>query len=242
MRWGRIWLCAWPGLARLWLQGHWRSLGVAVIFAVALNLTLIATLIWPALLGETYPLVAWPMLMVVWLVAALTSLQNVDRWSRVPEITVRAAEARSDDSAELADTLFIRAQREYLKGHWTEAATLLARQLQREPRDVESRLLLATLLRRRQQWEAAREQLSLLLRFDESINWKHEIDREQELIQRDQQESLEASEQNERDSSQVSESRAVDSDADLPTSIRPGPSKRDDSDDERDHESIRHAA
>lgn len=251
MRWSQVWLCAWPGLARLWLHGHWRSLCIAVIFAIALNLTLVATLIWPALLGETYPMVAWPALMVVWLVAMLTSLRNVDRWSQVPAISSRVAESRADDSTELGDTLFIRAQREYLKGHWTEAATLLTRELQRNPRDVESRLLLATLMRRRQEWEAAREQLSILLRFDESINWKHEIGREQELIERDQQESLEGSEPASGESVTVNDRQTGDGKSDLtsePTwdhanTTRAGHSEPANADDEdKNQKSTRRAA
>lgn len=83
---------------------------------------------------------------------------------------------------ERPDTLFIQAQREYLGGHWEESESLLNRRLDQVPRDIESRLLLATLLRHTRRLNEAREEILAIERFDESSEWNFEIDREKQLI------------------------------------------------------------
>jgi len=85
--------------------------------------------------------------------------------------------------SELApDTLFIQAQSEYLRGHWEEATGLLVRQIRKNPRDVEARLLLATLFRHTREYEKAKVELANAQKFDEAIEWRIEIDREFELL------------------------------------------------------------
>ena len=84
---------------------------------------------------------------------------------------------------EQPDTLFIQAQREYLGGHWEEAEMLLKRRIASAPRDMESRLLLATLFRHSRRFEQAGEQLTDMQRFDVSLEWDFEIDRERQLIE-----------------------------------------------------------
>ena len=81
------------------------------------------------------------------------------------------------------DTLFIRAQAEYLNGSWVEAERLLTRQLEENPRDVQSRLFLATLFRHTRRMKQAREQLVKIRKFDESVHWDFEIQREILLIE-----------------------------------------------------------
>ena len=94
-----------------------------------------------------------------------------------------AEEVKTDASA----TLFNQAQREYLKGHWEETEILLNRRLAKQPRDVEARLLLATMFRRSLRLEESLEQLDVMQRFDESARWLFEINRERELIELDRQ-------------------------------------------------------
>ena len=79
-------------------------------------------------------------------------------------------------------TLFNQAQREYLRGHWTEAESLLKRRLKLAERDIEARLLLATLFRHTERLDWASEQLLQLEKYDESVHWNFEIRRERELI------------------------------------------------------------
>ncbi|MDA8563475.1 tetratricopeptide repeat protein, partial [Mariniblastus sp.] len=84
---------------------------------------------------------------------------------------------------EITDTLFIQAQHEYLSGDWQAAESLLRQRLGRFPRDVESRLLLATLLRHDRRLEQASDQLDTMTKLDESHAWDFEIRRERRLIQ-----------------------------------------------------------
>ncbi len=87
------------------------------------------------------------------------------------------------DNPRQSDTLFIQAQREYLGGHWEEAEMLLRRCLQTTPRDIEARLLLSTMLRHSRRLEEASEELTTILKFDESSNWIFEIRREERLLE-----------------------------------------------------------
>lgn len=176
MRWGPTILCGWPGLARLWTKGHWPSLWIAIGFSLLVNLALISTFVWPQLLGESFPIVAWPLILVVWIAAGTVSYRSL------PELlSVGSAPDEVDPSRN--DTLFIRAQAEYLKGNWTEAQRLLVQQLEENSRDVQSRLLLATLFRHTRQIKLAHEQLTEIRKFDQSVHWDFEIQREQQLIE-----------------------------------------------------------
>jgi tetratricopeptide (TPR) repeat protein len=104
------------------------------------------------------------------------SYKSMPEWLETPKIAVA-------DERKQSDVLFIRAQQEYLRGDWDEAERLLRRCLQIWPRDIEARLLLATMLRHSRRLFDASEELAHLIKFDESINWISEIRREEELIQ-----------------------------------------------------------
>ena len=181
---GQLMLCGWPGLAHLWLRGGWASLALAIGFSVLLNIALVATFAWPTLLGNTFPAVAWAIIAVIWMSSVVLSYRMIGTWSALP---VMAAEVKEGEKTDFlheneSDTLFNRAQGEYLKGNWQEAESLLKRQLNRNDRDVEARLLIATLYRHTRQLELARTELDSLQRFDESIHWEFEIGHEYELI------------------------------------------------------------
>ena len=178
MGWGSLLVCCWPGLPGLWYRGRWSSLCIALVFAVLLNATLLVTFVWTGLVADdTIASLAWPTVLMIWLAAAWTSHRNLPDFMSVPDV---AAEMAEDE--ESSDALFIDARREYLRGHWAEAEGLLKRQIQRCPRDAESRLMLATLARHTRQFRVADEQLALLERFDQSLVWREEIARERELL------------------------------------------------------------
>ncbi len=176
MRWSPIILCGWPGLARLWTKGHWTSLWIAIGFSLLINLALVSTFVWPLLLGENFPYFAWPLILVVWFSSAWVAYRSL------PEL-LTVGSAPDELETERSDTLFIRAQGEYLKGNWDAAERLLARQLTDNHRDIQSRLLLATLFRHTRKMDLAREQISELGKFDESVHWDFEIQREKQLIE-----------------------------------------------------------
>jgi len=176
MDWGSRLLCGWPGLPGLWYRGHFSSLLLAIGFAIVLNLALITSFVWPHCLGETFPIVAWPTVLILWTVAAFVSV------STLPDV-MSVATTANVSADETTDTLFIQAQHEYLSGDWQAAESLLRQRLGRFPRDVESRLLLATLLRHDRRLEQASDQLDTIQKFDESHAWDFEIRRERRLIE-----------------------------------------------------------
>ncbi len=197
MRWGQFLLCGWPGLAHLWLRGSYPALVLAIGFALLLNLALVATFLWPALLGDVFPAIAWPVVCLTWLTSAATACRSVQHLSVPPMMNCQREQeqipeekndeidwTKPDQTGESAShTLFNQAQREYLMGHWSEATMLLRRRLDQTERDVEARLLLATLYRRTGQRERATEELKQMERFDDSVHWAFEISRERELIE-----------------------------------------------------------
>ena len=178
MTWSPIFLSAWPGLPRLWCRGQIPALIIAIVFALFVNLALVSTFIWPQLLGSRFPVLIWPPLLLFWAISTLSSLRTVANWSELPPV------AGPDDSL-LSDQMFVAAQHLYLIGQWagTEGAeTKLVCLLDAFPRDIEARLMLATLFRHSRRLDEASEQLDTLLKFDESVNWKLEIDRERMFI------------------------------------------------------------
>ena len=181
MNWGPAILCCWPGLPGLWYRGRWSSLVLAIAFAILLNLTIVASFVWTGIFrDEAYPSVAWPVLLVIWFTSAVIAKRNLpDVMSLTRSETITPNEDEIDGSV---DTLFIEARREYLKGHWEEARSLLLRQLKHYSRDIESRLMLATLYRHTRQFDDAVGQLNQLEKYDPAISWKNEIARERELL------------------------------------------------------------
>ncbi len=176
MNWGPVLLCGWPGLPGLWFRGYMSSLLLAVGFSILLNMALVSSFLWPWSLGETFPIFAWPVIFLIWMTSAAVAYKCLPDLMSVRKIP-------SQDDSQVSDTLFIHAQREYLGGHWTEAEILLRRCLSGNPRDIEARLLLATLLRHDRRLDEATEMLDEVLKFDESANWMFEIRREQMLIE-----------------------------------------------------------
>jgi tetratricopeptide (TPR) repeat protein len=179
--WGPALLCCWPGLPGLWYRGRWSSLVLAIGFSILLNLTVVASFIWTGIFqDEKFPAIAWPVLMLVWFCTTVLARRNLPD---VMSLTKDDLSTRlHDDSDDAIDTLFIDARREYLKGHWKEARGLLTRQLRHHPRDIESRLMLATLFRHTRQFDDAVAQLNQIEKYDPAINWANEIARERELL------------------------------------------------------------
>jgi hypothetical protein len=177
MNWGPVLLCCWPGLPGLWFRGRWSSLMLALIFSIVLNLAIISTFIWTGIfVDETFTAFAWPVIFSVWAAAAWIAFQTLPD---VMSVKSRVGQTVLDSS----DALFLDARGEYLRGHWDAAEQLLLKQLSQTPRDVESRLLLATLYRHTRKFDNAWRQLETLEMFDESQTWQPEIQRERKLLE-----------------------------------------------------------
>ncbi len=167
---GRRWATyLWPGLPQICGTASWSGLAVAVGFGLLVNLGLAASLLWSELLTDAVRTLVWGVVAIVWVGSALISLR-LDR--------LQAAERQEDGAG-----LFAEAIAEYLKGNWFETERRLRHLLKRNPRDVDARLLLATLLRHTGRLEEAACQLDALQRWDDAVKWDLEIHRERQLLQ-----------------------------------------------------------
>lgn len=162
--------CLWPGLAPLWWRGRWSGLVSALVFAAGLNLLLTATFVWPEWVERPWLELGWLALGGVWLVACWRS------WRELPTLV-------DDQIDAVAQTLFVQAQTEYLKGNWYDAEKLLEQLLARRPRDIEGLLLLATLQRHADRPDEALATLERLERLNGSARWLLEIAQERQKIE-----------------------------------------------------------
>ena len=157
----------WPGLQDLWNEGSGAGLALAVGFTALVNLLLMATLIWTDWLGEGMRWIGWIVAAVLWVAA----------WWTASDGTSIGADGEPGD-----DAVFAEAQRFYLGKNWFQAETLLCRLIAAQPKDVEAKLMLATLKRHTGRWQEAEELLEQLHEAPEAATWKAEIDRERTLV------------------------------------------------------------
>ncbi len=158
----------WPGLPQLWQRGLGLGLALAVGFAVLLNVLLLASFVWVELLSPGFLRLAWLALAAIWLASAAMSAWYGRGMTPRKAVSVEA--------------MFTQALSEYLQGNWFEAERILGRLLHMHPRDVEARLMLATLLRHNERYGEASEQLSRLELLTGAANWQREIAVEKQWI------------------------------------------------------------
>jgi len=168
----------WPGLPLVWRDGRWGALAVAVGFAALVNLALMASLLWSELLATGVRNSVWMAVVIVWGGSAVFSYRRDSRPSIRPE-----SDPAVDAYAEAVDR--------YLQADWFEAERALRRLLERDPRDLDSGLMLATLLRRTGRPAEAERELDRIERFDGSWKWELEIRRERALLRGDPGEAAE---------------------------------------------------
>jgi len=158
----------WPGLPQVLQQGDMRWLPAAITAGIALSTMIVATFGWTEWLDRSTKAVVWGAGIVCWITACYISSLRLRR---------QKFRAESPDR----DLQFVDAQQYYLGANWHEAEQVLGDLLQSDPRDVESRLLLATLLRRTDRESESLEQLDILERIEAAAEWRMEIDQERRL-------------------------------------------------------------
>jgi hypothetical protein len=156
---------------------------VAVGFTVLANTMLLASLVYREWITGDALWIGYSALAVTWLLALWQSLA-VRRGS--------IAEAAADESSEPApseekrsqlDQIFREAQQRYLESDWVATEKLLLKLLKRDARDVEGRLMLATLWRHQGRHEEALRQLDRLERLEAAEKWQHEIAAERQQLE-----------------------------------------------------------
>ena len=159
----------WPGLPQVCRHGSWFALGVAVAAAAGLNFAVACTLGWTELIGPDVRTALWVVLGIVWVGGA-----GYSALSGGPPPTLESADGAGDGFAEAA--------RLYLEGNYVQAEQILEDLLSREQRDVDARLMLATLMRHAGRTDEATGQLDLLEKLDGAEKWELEIQRERGLL------------------------------------------------------------
>lgn len=161
-------LYLWPGLPQLWRRGAWWGLLLAIGFGLALSALLMTTWVWVELLGPTLVRLGWLLLAGLWVASALATAWY--GWGVAPRQTQTAA------------AMFRAALGEYLQENWFEAERILTQLLSSQPRDVEARLMLATLLRHTGRYGEAIEQLNRVALLADARSWMREIETERQAI------------------------------------------------------------
>jgi hypothetical protein len=158
----------WPGLPQLWSHGSWSGLAVAIGAAVALDAVVLASFGWTELVGSGVRSALWAAFALAWITAAV--------WSAIHGgAPVAAASDGRDDP-------FAGAVELYLKGDYYRAEQMLVGLLRRNLRDLDARIMLATLLRRSGRLDEAGRQLDVLARFEGADKWELEIQQERRLL------------------------------------------------------------
>lgn len=156
----------WPGLPQLWHRGLWSGLVLAAGFAVLLDLLLLGSFVWVELLSARDLRLGWMAAGSLWGASAILSLGF----------------HRPETATSSADLVYREALKHYLQGSWFEAESSLRRLLRRSSRDVEGRLLLATVLRRTKRYDEALSELDRLDRLKDAGRWAREIAGERQQI------------------------------------------------------------
>jgi hypothetical protein len=159
----------WPGLPQLWLRGQWAGLAKAVGAAVVLNAVLLGTFGWSELISSGMRNVLWIAVALFWTASAAAAYVQTRRQ------TIRKQRTPAKDT-------FTQALDLYLKGDNFQAECLLVEMLARNERDLDARLMLATLYRHNRRYDEAVKQLDVFTRFEGAEKWQLEIENERTLI------------------------------------------------------------
>jgi hypothetical protein len=159
----------WPGLPQLWRHGSWSALLVAVGAAALLNLMIVASFGWAELIDSGVRNILWGSLGIFWFIAVIIS-------------AVQSRRNQSPDALASSEDPFSQVLDLYLKGDYYKVECILHELLGKNVRDLDARLLLATLLRHTRRIDEAQEQLDQLSRFEGAGKWELEIERERELL------------------------------------------------------------
>lgn len=159
----------WPGLPLVWKRGEWYALALALGFAVLLNFVLVTSVIWTEVLPVSVRNGVWLVVFALWFGTSLAAWRHGVRGLPIAEAADR--EKSFSDAVE-----------HYLRGNWFEAECVLAGLLRRDLRDVDARMMLATLYRHTGRIDEAVEELDRLERIDEAAKWALEIARERRWL------------------------------------------------------------
>jgi hypothetical protein len=155
-------LSLWPGLAQIWSGQEALGLILAILFAVPLNLAILARWVWfeafaPSLVGFFFATAA-----LTWLISLAYTMWWV--WLCHPERHRREIEQ-----------LFRDAMEAYLQGRWSESRKRIERILTLDETDADALMHLGTLYVRLQQPVMARRAFRQCLELENGAKWRWEV-------------------------------------------------------------------
>lgn len=159
----------WPGLPQIWVHGSWSGLTLALGAACVFDVLLAISLGWSELIGRNLRNGLWTAFAAAWIVAVVWSIRQCRRQAAVGEV-----EPEQDP--------FTAALNHYLRGNHYDAEQILDGLLRRNVRDLDARLMLATLLRHVGRLDEASRQIDALVRFEGAEKWALEIEQERKLL------------------------------------------------------------
>ncbi|MEM8943710.1 MAG: hypothetical protein AAGD11_00895 [Planctomycetota bacterium] len=154
---------------------------MAVGFTAVLNVLLLGSLVFSEWIPLRLQLGGYGALTAVWVLARWQSRAE-RRASMAGEAAENDTEAKTEILPAERDTLFREAQGYYLRNDWVATEQLLLKLVKQDGRDVESRLMLATLWRHQGRVAEAKRQLDRLARLEAASCWESEIAAERMAI------------------------------------------------------------
>jgi len=161
----RLWIAGlslWPGLAQVWSGQELLGLTLAGLFAVSLNLAVVARYVWTETFPPGTPAVFAATAAAVWLAGFAYTLGWV--WLRHP----------ANHRAEI-DALYREATESYLQGQFGEARRRLERITVMDGQDADALMQLGTLFVRTEQPALARRAFRQCLEREGGAKWRWEI-------------------------------------------------------------------
>jgi len=161
-RLGRVALNLWPGLAQIWSGQEVLGLIFAAMFAVTLNLALVARFIWTESFASGWPAFFASLATVTW----LSGLGYTHWW------LWRCHPGRHREDI---DRLYREATEHYLQGRWNEARRRFEQILAMDETDADALMQLGTLFVRTDQPALARRSFRQCLDLEKGAKWRWEI-------------------------------------------------------------------
>ena len=173
-------LILWPGATGVLRYGLWGHLGIAALFGLICQTVLFLNFYWVNFLSHFARMLALLGVLISWLFLSAVASSSLKKYEKM----------RNTDSEGEA---FLEAQTHYLRGNWFETECCLKNLLKKNPYDVESLLMAATLYRHLKRFSDARKTLMTLEKIDASAYWQEEIEFEKKAIVEDENEEHEDS-------------------------------------------------
>lgn len=159
----------WPGLPQVCFYGNWFGLVLAIGAAAVLDVLVLVSFGWTELISHSLRNTFWVAFVVAWIGATVWSRNECRR-----QAAVRSLGPEEDPFGQAVD--------HYLKGDGYQTEQILEGMLRRNPRDLDARLMLATVLRRDGRLDEATRQLDTLAHFEGADKWELEIQEERDLL------------------------------------------------------------